>query len=71
MKDVHSQVQSLHIAMLRFTELLDLFLKHGENATRRIANLEPASKWVLKDILFCALLAFAKISWKLENVQVG
>jgi hypothetical protein len=35
-------------------ELLDLLLKHGENAARRIASLEPVSEWVRKKILLCA-----------------
>jgi len=56
MKDVHSWVQPLRIAALRLIELLDLLLKHGENAAGRIAGLEPVSEWVLKKILLCALL---------------
>jgi len=54
MKDVHSWAQPLGIA-LRLIELLDLLLKHGENAGRRIAGLKPASEWVLKKIMLCAL----------------
>jgi hypothetical protein len=56
MKDVHSWAQPLCIAALRLVELLDLLLKHVENAARRIAGLEPVSEWVLKEILLCALL---------------
>jgi hypothetical protein len=56
MKDVHSWVQPLRIAALRLIELLDLLLKNGEDAARRIAGLEPASEWVLKEILLGALL---------------
>jgi hypothetical protein len=56
MKDVHSWVQPLRIAALRLIELLDLLLKHGENAARRRAGLEPVSEWVVKEILLCALL---------------
>jgi hypothetical protein len=56
MKDVYSWVQPLRIAALRLIELLDLLLKHGENAARRIAGLEPASEWVLKEIVLCAFL---------------
>jgi hypothetical protein len=56
MKDVHSGVQPLHIAALRLIELLNLLLKHGENAARRIAGLEPVGEWVLKEIHLCALL---------------
>jgi hypothetical protein len=55
MKDVHRWVQPLRTAALRLIELLDLLLKHGENAARRIAGLEPVSEWVLKKILLCAL----------------
>jgi hypothetical protein len=56
MKDVHGWVQPLRIAALRVIEFLDLLLKHGENAARRIAGLEPVSEWVLKEILLCAFL---------------
>jgi hypothetical protein len=56
MKDVHSWIQPPRIAALRLIELLDLLLKHGENAARRIAGLEPACEWVLKEILLCVLL---------------
>ena len=33
-----------------------MLLEHGENATGRIAGLEPVGEWVLKKILLCALL---------------
>ena len=59
MKNVHSWIQPFHqplIAALRLIELLDLLLKHGENAARRIASLEPISEWVLKKVLLCAFL---------------
>ena len=56
MKDVHYWVQPLRIAALRLIELLDLLLKNGEDAARRIAGLEPVSEWVLKEILLGALL---------------
>ena len=48
MKDVHSWVQPLRITASRLIELLDLLLKHGENAAGRIAGLEPVCEWVLK-----------------------
>jgi hypothetical protein len=54
MKDIHSWVQPLRITALRLIELLDLILKQGENAARRIAGLKTASEWVLKEILLCA-----------------
>jgi hypothetical protein len=56
MKDVHSWDQPLGIAALRLTELLDLLLKHCENAAGGIAGLEPVCEWVLKEILLCVLL---------------
>ena len=56
MKDVHSWVQPLGVAAFRLIELLDLFLKHVENAARRVAGLEPFSEWVLKEIILCGLL---------------
>jgi hypothetical protein len=56
MKDVQSWVQPPRIAALRLIELLDLLLKYGENAARRIAGLEPVSEWVLREILLRALL---------------
>ena len=55
MKDVHSWVEPLGTAALRLIELLDLLLKHAENAGRRMTGLEPVSEWVLKEILLCAL----------------
>ena len=70
MKDVHSWVQPLRIASLRLIELLDLLLKHGEDAARRIAGLEPVSEWVLKEILLCALLV--RFQGIIENLsEVG
>jgi len=56
MKDVHSWVEPLRLAALRLVELLDLLLKHGENAAWRIAGLEPIGERVLKKIILCALL---------------
>ena len=58
MKDVHSWVQPLVIAALRLIELLDLLLKYGEDAARRIAGLEPVGEWVLKKIGFCSPLEY-------------
>ena len=54
MKDVHSWVQPLCITALRLIKLLDLLLKHGENAAWRIAGLEPVSEWVFKKVVLCA-----------------
>jgi len=36
---------------LRLIELLDLFLKHGENAASRIAGFEPAGERVREKIV--------------------
>jgi hypothetical protein len=70
MKDVHSWVQPLRIAALRLVEVLDLLLKHGENATRRRAGLESVCEWVLKEILLCALLV--RFQGIIENwLEVG
>ena len=55
MEDVHGWLQPLGIA-LRVIELLNLLLKNCENASRRIAGLEPVSEWVLKEIRLCGLL---------------
>jgi hypothetical protein len=65
MKDVHSWVQPLRIAASRLIEFLDLLLKHGENAARRIAGLEPVSEWVLKEIPLCA--RFVRFQGIVEN----
>ena len=58
MEDVHSWLQPFCIATLRLIKFLNLLLKNSENAARRIAGLEPASEWVLKEIGLCALLVF-------------
>jgi len=58
MKDVHSWVEPFRVVALRLVELLDLLLKHGENAARRIASLEPGSEWVLKEIILRALFVY-------------
>ena len=60
MKDVHSWAEPLGIAALRLIELLDLLLKNGENAARRITGLEAVGEWVLKKIIFCALLVYVQ-----------
>jgi hypothetical protein len=65
MKDVHSWTQPLRIAALRLIELLDLLLKHGENAARRIAGFEPASERVRGKILLCAF--FVRFQGTIKN----
>jgi hypothetical protein len=54
MKDVHSWVQPLSVVALRLVEFLDLLLKHGENATSRIAGFEPVSERMREKIVLCA-----------------
>jgi hypothetical protein len=54
-KDLHSWVEPLRIAALRLIELLDLLLKHGENAASRMAGLEPVNERVREKILPCAV----------------
>ena len=56
MKDVYSRAEPLGIAALGVIELLELLLKHGENAARGVAGLEAASEWVLKEIALCSLV---------------
>ena len=65
MKDVHSWVQPLHIAALRLIEFLDLLLKHGENATSRMAGFEPVSERVREKIVLCAF--FIRFQSIIEN----
>jgi hypothetical protein len=65
MKDAHSWVQPLRIAALRLVELLDLLLKHGENAASRIAGLEPVSERVRERILLRAF--FVRFQGIIEN----
>jgi hypothetical protein len=43
---------------------MDLPLKHGENATWRIASLEPVGKWVREKIV---LRAFLYAFWALSK----
>ena len=65
MEDVHGWVQPLRIAALGLIELLDLLLKHNENAASRIAVFEPASKRVREKIVLCAL--FVCLQGIIEN----
>jgi hypothetical protein len=57
-EDIHSRVQPFcppFIATPGLVELLDLFLKDGENGTRRVAGLELCGKWMSNKVLFCTL----------------
>jgi hypothetical protein len=56
MKDTDSWVQPLRVVVLRLIEFLDLLLKHGANATGRIAGFEPVSERVREKILFCTFV---------------
>ena len=70
MKDVYSWVQPLYIAVLRLIELLDLLLKHGENAASRITRFEPVSERLREKIVLCAL--FVRLQGVVENwLEVG
>ena len=51
MKDVHSWVQPFRVVALRPIELLDVLLKHGENAASRIAGFESVSERVRERVL--------------------
>jgi hypothetical protein len=50
---------------LRSIELLDLLLKHSEDAAGRIASLELSSEWVGKKVLLCA--SFMRFQGIIEN----
>ena len=65
MKDIHSWVQPLRVVALRLIELLDLLLKHGENAASRIAGFEPVSEWVRKKIVLRAF--FVRLQGIIED----
>jgi hypothetical protein len=57
------------IGTLRSIKLLDLLLKHGENAAGRIASLELGSERVRKEVLLCAsLISIQGVIEKLEEV---
>jgi hypothetical protein len=65
MKDIHSWVQPLRVAALRLIDLLDLLLKHGENAASRMARFESVSERVREKILLCAF--FVRFQGIIEN----
>ena len=44
MKDVHSWVQPLQVVGLGLIKLLDMLLKHGENAASRLAGFEAVGE---------------------------
>ena len=50
MKDVHSRVQPLQVVGLGLIKLLEVLLKHGENAASRIAGFEPVGERVRERI---------------------
>ena len=57
MKNLHSWIQPFHklsVAVLRLIEIVDLLLKHFENATGRITGFELVSEWVPEKIFLCA-----------------
>jgi hypothetical protein len=65
MEDVYSWVQPLRTTASRLIELLDLPLKHGENAASRIASFEAVSERVREKIVLCAF--FVRFQCILEN----
>jgi hypothetical protein len=70
MKDLHSWVQPLLIVPSRIIELLELLLKHGENATGQIAGFEPVGERVREKILPGA--PFVHFQGLIENqLEVG
>jgi hypothetical protein len=70
MKDLHSWVQPLLIVASRLIELLELLLKHGENATGQIAGFDPVGERVREKILPGAL--FVHFQGIIENeLEVG
>jgi hypothetical protein len=46
MKDVHNWVQPLQVVALGLIKLLDILLKHGENAASGIAGFEAVGERV-------------------------
>ena len=54
MKNVYCWVEPLRLAALRLIKLLDLFLKHAEDAASRITGFEAASERVGEKIILCA-----------------
>jgi hypothetical protein len=65
MKDVYCWVEPPRIAALRPIELLDLFLKHGENAASRMTGLEAASERGGEKIVLCAF--FVRFQGTIED----
>jgi hypothetical protein len=62
--------QPLRAAALRLVELLDLFLKYGENAASRIAGFELVSERVREKIVLRAF--FVLFQGIIENkLEVG
>jgi hypothetical protein len=50
MKDVHSWVQPLQVVGLGLIKLLDMLLKHGENAASGLASFEAVGERVRERI---------------------
>jgi hypothetical protein len=72
-EDIHGGIQPFgepFIATLRSIEILDLLLKHSENAAWGIAGLELGGEWVGKKVLFRA--SFICFQGIIENwLEVG
>jgi len=65
MKDVYSWVEPFRVVVLRLIELLDLLLKHNENAASRITVFEPVGERVREKIILCAF--FVRFRGVIEN----
>jgi hypothetical protein len=65
MKDVHSWVQPLQVVGLGLIKLLDILLKHGENAAGGIAGFESVCERVRERIHFCTF--FVHFQGIIEN----
>jgi hypothetical protein len=66
MKDVHSWVQPLQVVVLGPIKLLDILLKHGENAAGGIAGFQPVGEWVGERIHLGTL--FVRFQGIIENL---
>ena len=54
---------------MRWIEMLDLLLKHKENAVGRFAGLELGNEWVREKVLLCAsFILFQGITENLSEV---
>ena len=70
MKDVHSWVQPLQVVALGLIKLLNMLLKHGENAASGLAGFEAVGELVRERIDLGTF--FVRFQGILENeLEVG